>query len=166
MICLKTCSALLLAAVCCIAACEPASKPAAASTTPEIRCYAQRSGENLSALQMTIQGDSVRGYIAQEIAGGGGARGSFTGKITGNFVTADYVFALNGEVQTHEAVFKIEGAQLFQGAGSMILENGKMMLRDKANLQWMGPLLQTPCQSVEDAIDRARQTARSIRKSG
>lgn len=161
----KTRFAALLASVCCLAACDRAPKPAAASA-PEIRCYAQRSGENLSALQMTVQGDSVHGYIAQEIAGGGGARGSFTGKITGSFVTADYLFARNGEVETHEAVFKIEGNQLFQGAGSMILENGKMMLRDKANLQWMGPLLQTPCQTVEDAIDRARQTALSIRKSG
>ena len=160
----KTRFAALLASACCLAACDQPPQPAAAST-PEIRCYAQRSGENLSALQMTIQGDSVRGYIAQEIAGGGGARGSFTGKITGNFVTADYIFALNGEVQAHEALFKIEGNQLFQGAGSMILENGKMILRDKANLQWMGPLVQTPCQSVEDAIDRARETARTIRES-
>jgi hypothetical protein len=161
----KTCFAALLASVCCLAACDQAPQPAAAST-PEIRCYAQRSGENLSALQMTIQGDSVHGYIAQEIAGGGGARGSFTGRMRGNLLTVDYIFEQNGAVQTHEALFKVEGNQLFQGAGSMILENGKMILRDKTNLYWMGPLRQTPCQTVEDAIDQARQTALSIRKSG
>ncbi|MGI9158615.1 MAG: hypothetical protein ACR2K1_02560 [Saprospiraceae bacterium] len=115
---------------------------------------------------MTIQGDSVSGYIAQEMPGGGGARGSFSGKMNGNLLTVDYIFALNGEVQTHEVLFKIEGNQLFQGAGTMIFENGKMTLRDKANLQWMGPLVQTPCQAVEDAIDQAWQTANSIRKSG
>lgn len=157
-------SPLLFFAACLLYACNPAPKPAA--VTPETRCYAQRSGENLSALQLTIQGDSVSGYIAQEMAGGNGARGSFSGKMNGNLLTVDYIFALNGEVQTHEVRFKIEGNQLFQGAGTMILENGKMILRDKDNLQWMGPLLQTPCQSVEDAIDRARQTALSIRKSG
>lgn len=156
---------LLFFAACLLHACNPAPKPAAAAA-PEIRCYAQRSGENLSALQLTIQGDSVSGYIAQEMASGNGARGSFSGKMSGNLLTVDYLFALNGEVQTHEVLFKIEGNQLFQGAGTMIFENGKMILRDKDNLQWMGPLVQTPCQSVEDAIDRARQTALSIRKSG
>jgi hypothetical protein len=152
-----------------MAGCESSTTAPAAnagSQEPVTTCYVQRSGENLSVVQVTVQGDSVSGYIAQEMVVGNGARGSFSGRKEGNLITADYTFLMDSTVQIHEVMFKMEGDKLFQGAGGMIMDNNRMVMRDKSALHWLGPLVKTDCNSVEDAIDRAWQTALSIRKSG
>jgi hypothetical protein len=135
-------------------------------TRETMTCFAQRNGDNLSAIQLIVQGDSVSGYIAQNIGDKPGAAGFFNGVKQGERITADYTFYMDNALQTHEIVLKLNGGNLYQGAGSMILENDKMTLRDKNALQWMGPLVKTGCTEIEDAIDRARQIANSIRKSG
>ncbi len=129
------------------------AKPATATT-----CWEKRFGPDLEAIEMTVVGDEVSGFMAWEPDQKDGARGMFKGKKSGDLVTAIFEYMIEGSIQSEEVVFKIVGDKLMKGNGEMEDKAGIMTLKDKSKLTWEDVFSACDCAKIKEAIGRAVET--------
>ncbi|HOY15965.1 MAG TPA: hypothetical protein PLC89_01675 [Haliscomenobacter sp.] len=118
-------------------------------------CYELRFGPDLTAIELTVVGDEVSGFMAWEPDQKDGARGMFKGQKVGDEITAVFDYMIEGSIQSEEVVFKMEGDKLLQGRGEMDDNNGQLTFKDKSKLDWEETFSLTDCANIKESIARA-----------
>jgi hypothetical protein len=124
--------------------------------TAAATCYELRLGEDITAIELTLDGDKASGYYAWEPHEKDGARGMFSGQKDGDQITAIF--------ESEEVVFKLEGGKLLQGNGELEDKDGVLMLKDKSNLSWDSSFSAVDCAQIQGSIDNAKEVYQMITK--
>jgi hypothetical protein len=132
--------------------------------TAAATCYELRLGEDITAIELTLDGDKASGYYAWEPHEKDGARGMFSGQKDGDQVTAIFEYMIEGSIQSEEVVFKLEGDKLLQGNGELEDKDGILMLKDKSNLSWDSSFSAVDCAQIQGSIDNAKEVYQMITK--
>jgi hypothetical protein len=162
----KTLFALLCLA---FAACQnntppPPAAPAAETTEPrsggkpmtKTTCYEMKTpGGDLTAIELTLVGDEASGFYAWEPKEKDSAHGMFKGMKSGDQITAEFVYMIEGSIQTEEVVFKMAGDKLLKGNGELEEKSGKLVIKDKSKLTWEESFSPTDCANIQAPIARA-----------
>lgn len=126
------------------------------------QCYENRLGEDLTAIQLTLNGSDASGYMAWEPHEKDGARGSFKGTKTGDIITATFNYMIEGSIQAEEVMFKLADGKLLKGNGEMEDKNGVIVIKDKANVSWDEVFTNADCATLKEAIERAKMVTDEI----
>jgi hypothetical protein len=151
--------ALLVGMIACTNAPEQKAETATTgSTTPttETTCYLFTLQKDSSAVQITIEGNNVTGYYDWRPWEKDGAHGSLTGKKSGDMITADYKYMIEGSIQTEEVIFKMGADNLTKMEGELEEKNGKLVLKDPAKAQAGDVLKKIDCTLIEANIGYAK----------
>ena len=118
-------------------------------------CYENRFGKDVTAIELTVVGDQVDGFYAWEPHEKDGARGMFKGKKTGDEITADFIYMIEGSIQSEEIIFKIAGDKLLKGEGELQEKGEKLVIKDKTKLSWKETFNIVDCAVIREPIARA-----------
>jgi hypothetical protein len=134
------------------------------TTVAKTTCYALRFKKDLSALQLTINGDNVSGLYAIEPYQKDGARGSIQAKKTGDQITGIFLYMIEGNVQSDEVMFKMSGDNLLKATGELVHKEGVSMFKDKTKVKWEQTYVASDCVQIAKAIDNAKKMVVAIEK--
>jgi hypothetical protein len=149
----------MIAALLTIGSCKNESPSAPVNGTT---CYESRLQQDLTAVQLTLNGDDVTGFYAWEPHEKDAGRGSFKGKKSGDLITVDFTYMIEGSVQSEEMVFKLDGKQLRKANGELEDKMGKMVIKDKSKLSFDEVFTAVDCAKIKPSIDRAMEMAKLI----
>jgi hypothetical protein len=129
-------------------------------------CYSYEVKGDLTVAQLSQDQDKVTGYYAWIPAEKDSGRGSVTGTIKGNQINAQYIYLIEGAVQTEEVIFKLEGDTLTQGRGELVDKaDGVLAIKDPTKLTWQDPMQKVDCKMVKGAIDDTMLAVEEIKKA-
>ncbi len=148
---------------------EPTPKPttdpnAVTSTTT---CYELiENKKDVTAVELTIAGEGVSGYYAWEPYQKDGGRGFFTGKKTGDIITAIFTYMIEGSIQSEEIMFKLENGKLLKGRGMLSdpKNDGNMVIKDKSAVKWNTIFAPVEAAKVATPIKNAKEVYAMIQK--
>jgi hypothetical protein len=127
------------------------------------QCYENRLGQDLTAIELTLNGSDASGYMAWEPSEKDGARGSFKGTKTGDIITATFNYMIEGSVQAEEVLFKLADGKLLKGNGEMEDKAGVLVIKDKANVKWDEVFTNADCATLAEAIGSAKEISEAIK---
>ncbi len=150
-------------------ACNKTPKPGEtappAPSGDDAMCFAMKMNQDITASSMTIDGDSVTGFFAWEPFERDGARGSLNGSKSGDIITVNFHYMIEGSIQQEEMMFKLENGKLLRAVGELEDQNGVLVIKDKAAAQYTEVFEPADCNEIADVIQRAKDVADLI-KSG
>ncbi len=111
-------------------------------------CYEYRVGQDLTTVQLVINGDNITGEMHWIPFEKDGAHGTLAGTRDGAEIKAVYSYMIEGSSQTEEVMFKIEGDQLLRKVGELEDPNfdGNLKLKDPENTSYGETYTQVVCQ--------------------
>ena len=134
---------------------EAPMQPSPGKPMTKTTCYDMRMNGDVTAIELTVVGDQVSGFYAWEPKEKDSAHGMFKGVKSGDEITADFVYMIEGSVQTEEVVFKVAGNKLMQGRGELEDKAGKLVIKDRSKLAWDETFTETDCANIQEPIARA-----------
>lgn len=148
---------------------DPAAIPSPAPGNTLVistKCYVvPTQTKDVMAMQLIQSGTEVRGYLAIEPFEKDAAYGQYSGSIFKDEIIGVFISMIEGQVQTEEMVFKMEGGKLLRGVGPLVDKNvGILTYKDRENLDWSEMYLPTDCLTVKHSIDRAIEASGLIQK--
>lgn len=146
------------------------AKTHAAATAPEpTTCWENRLGQDLTAIQLTINGSDVSGYMAWEPYEKDGARGSLKGTKTGDIITAMFDYMIEGNIQAEEVMFKLADGKLMKANNELEQKAGVpeekaivLVIKDKTNIKWDEVFTNADCATLQGSIERAKMSTDEI----
>lgn len=168
----KTLTGLLLVAVFLVSCQNTPKQPESENTEPrsggkpltKTTCYELRFGPDITAIELTVVGDEVSGFMAWEPDQKDGARGMFKGQKVGDEIIAVFDYMIEGSIQSEEVVFKTEGYKLLQGRDEMDDKGGQLTFKNKIKLDWEETFTLTDCANIQEPIARAVDVYGMIQK--
>ncbi|MBK8879502.1 MAG: hypothetical protein IPN74_13425 [Haliscomenobacter sp.] len=141
---------------------KPGETPPPAPSGPEAMCFALKMNQDITACSLTIDGDSVTGFFAWEPFERDGGRGSLNGSKSGDVITVNFHFMIEGSIQQEEMMFKLENGKLLRAVGELEDQNDVMVIKDKASVQYTEVFEPVDCSEVAEPIQRAKEVAGMI----
>jgi hypothetical protein len=140
--------------------------PAAPAPTPvpEGTCYAYFEGKDVSAVQIIMDGDKVSGYMDWSPDEKDGGHGFIVGTKSGNIITADWTFMIEGSTNTEQVMLKIEGDKLMKANGELTEKNGKLVLKNPAKAKYSEVYDKVPCEKIAKSISAAKEMTDLMKK--
>lgn len=113
-------------------------------------CYEMIMKRDTATLSLHIQDTAVSGNLNYRWAEKDHNKGTIKGYIRDSLLIADYTFESEGITSVREAVFKLKGDTLFQGVGELTEQNGKIIFKQKDQLQYdkTFPFIRVDCQQL------------------
>ena len=145
------------------AAPAPAAAPASALVA-EGTCYVYTLGKDVTAVQITMDGDKVSGYMDWSPDEKDGAHGFLVGTKSGNMITADWTAMIEGSTNVEQVVFKIDGDKLIRAQGPLDDKNGKMVIRNLAKAKYVEKYGKVDCAMVAKNIGAAKDVSKTLQK--
>jgi len=99
-------------------------------------CYEMTNVNDSVFVQLNINNSEVNGTMFTQFAGKDQNNGTFTGTMIGDTLLADYTFTSEGMQSVRQVAFLKKGNQLVQGFGEIRDQDGKMVFRNKAQLNF------------------------------
>lgn len=127
-------------------------------------CYAIFDKKDVTAVQLIIKGDKVTGYMDWAPFEKDGGHGILTGTRSGNDITADYTYMIEGSKNTEEVLFKIDGKTLLQAQGELVEKTGKLVIKDKAKAKFSKSFATVDCAKVAKNIASAKSMEKALKK--
>lgn len=111
-------------------------------------CYEYRVGQDLTTVQLVINGNNITGEMHWIPFEKDGAHGTLSGTRDGAEIKAVYSYIIEGSSQTEEVMFKIEGDQLLRKVGELEDPNfdGNLKLKDPENTSYGETYTKVACQ--------------------
>ncbi|MEM6318237.1 MAG: hypothetical protein AAF960_11250 [Bacteroidota bacterium] len=136
---------------------EPAQTPTA--STPQLPentsldgnyCFVASYGvdslyQDTTAVRLTIIGNKVTGTYDWIPAGKDSGRGTLSGTIADNIITALYDYTIEGSNQQEEKVFRLEDNQLVEKRGELHEVNGVLKLKNPETATFSAVLPKVDC---------------------
>ncbi len=118
---------------------------ATVGATAEKQCFLAALNRDTTRVTLTIVGDNVTGEMIWNPYQKDGAKGTLTGTKTGNTITADYNYMIEGNQQQEEKRFVLEGDKLLEKGGPLTDKAGKMVLTNPAKATTRTTLTKVAC---------------------
>ena len=104
---------------------------------PDNSCYAAViSDVDGALLKLEVFPNVVTGILKYNFAEKDSNEGTLEGKLVGDKIFADYTFKSEGKTSVREVAFLIQGKKITEGYGEMIESNGKMVFKDKKQINY------------------------------
>jgi hypothetical protein len=127
-------------------------------------CYAIFDKKDVTAVQLIIKGDKVTGYMDWAPFEKDGGHGILTGTRSGNDITADFLYFIEGSKNTEEVLFKIDGKTLLQAQSELVEKKGKLVIKDKAKAKFSKSFATVDCDKVAKNIAVAKSMEKNLKK--
>jgi hypothetical protein len=118
-----------------------------AEKTPALNlgCYVFEDGKNIVSLEITENGEEIKGNLTYALSEKDKNSGKFIGKLKEGILIADYTFLSEGKESIRQVAFKVEVDRLIEGYGE--LNNEGTAFKDISNIQFTStmPLTKTEC---------------------
>jgi hypothetical protein len=110
-------------------------------------CYRMVLKKDTATLNLTVHDSTVTGNLQYHWFERDANDGTIKGVLRNDTIYADYTFRSEGLTSVREVVFKVDNDQLVQGYGDLTEQNGKVIFRNKAALQFQtaNPFLKIAC---------------------
>ncbi len=141
---------------------KPGENPPPAPPSEEGMCFAMKMNQDITACSLTIDGDSVTGFFDWEPFERDGGRGSLNGSKSGDIITVNFHYMIEGSIQQEEMMFKLENGKLLRAVGELEDQNDVLVIKDKASAQYTEVFEPVDCKEVAEAIQRAKEVAEMI----
>jgi hypothetical protein len=99
-------------------------------------CYEMIMKRDTATLTLQIQDTTIVGDLNFRWAEKDHNKGRINGYIKDSLLIADYTFESEGMTSIREIVFKLQGDTLLQGFGELEEQNGKVLFKQKEQLQY------------------------------
>lgn len=99
-------------------------------------CYQMAQKRDTATLSLALKDSTITGNLQYNLYQKDRNIGSLKGVLRGNTIYADYRFQSEGTTSVREVVFKIQDSVLLQGFGELTEKNGKVVFKNKENLQF------------------------------
>ena len=111
----------------------------------DLGCYVFDDGKNIVSLEITENGEEIKGNLTYALYEKDKNSGKFTGKFKDGILIADYTFQSEGKESIRQVAFKAEGDKLIEGYGD--LNDEGTAFKDTSNIQFTStmPLTKTEC---------------------
>jgi hypothetical protein len=141
----------------------PAAAPVVVAPTPvapvpSTTCYLNVLNKDTTVIQLTIDGKNVTGFMTWQPYQKDGARGSLTGLIDSNVVTADFLYMIEGSIQIEEIMLQMQPDYLMKANNPIEEVKNRLVIKDKTKLKWEEKFMKTACTVVEKQITAATET--------
>jgi hypothetical protein len=124
---------------------DPQEVIAEKTTALNLGCYVFDDGKNIVSLEITKNGEEIKGNLTYALFEKDKNSGKFTGKLKEGILIADYTFMSEGKESIRQIAFKAEGNKLIEGYGEQ--NNEGTAFKDISNVQFTSamPLTKTDC---------------------
>jgi uncharacterized lipoprotein NlpE involved in copper resistance len=131
-------------------------------------CYQFVSkGKDVSSCQIETRATLnpfVSGYYDWAPYEKDGAHGVLkNGVIEKDLLTADYVYMIEGSVQSEEVYFKMEGNKLTKLEGELVEKKGKLVAKDKTKLKAVDVMTKVDCGKLKETIDNIKAIEKELK---
>lgn len=117
---------------------------------PQSSCFASFSGKDTILLKLEVFPNVVTGVLKYQIWEKDKNEGTIDGKLEGNQVIAEYSFSSEGKTSIREVAFLIDGDTVTEGFGEMTENNGKMVFKNRASIDFTKGIRLTKIDCVEN----------------
>lgn len=145
-------------------AAEPVKPAVTAAVATETTCYAFYFKKDVTAVQLTTEGDKVTGYMEWSPFEKDGGRGTLVGTKSGNMVTADFIFMIEGSKNIEQVVFKLDGDKLLKAEGELVDKGGKLVLKNAAKATYPDIFNKVDCAKIAKNIAAAKIAEEQLKK--
>jgi hypothetical protein len=110
-------------------------------------CYQMVLKKDTGTLRLAVHDSTVTGELHYQWYERDANDGTIKGVLRNDMIYADYTFQSEGLTSVREVVLKVDNNQLVEGYGDVAAQNGKVVFRDKAALQFQtaNPFLKIAC---------------------
>lgn len=124
---------------------DPQEVIAEKTTSLNLGCYVFDDGKNIVSLEITENGEQIKGNLTYALSEKDKNSGKFTGKLKEGILIADYTFLSEGKESIRQVAFKTEGEKLIEGYGELNTEG--TAFKDISNIQFTStmPLTKMDC---------------------
>lgn len=111
-------------------------------------CYEYRLGQDVTTVDLVINGNNITGEMNWLPFEKDGGRGTLQGTRNGKEISAVWTYIIEGSNQTEEVLFKMEGDQLLRKIGELVDPNydGNLKLKDPATATYSDTYTKVACQ--------------------
>ena len=127
-------------------------------------CYYYSLGKDVTAVQITMDGDKVTGYMDWTPDQKDGGRGFLVGTKTGNMIVADWTYMIEGSKNTEQIAFKIDGDKLIRAQGTLVEKGNKLVIKDMAKAKYIDSYGKVDCAMVAKNIGAAKDMSKILQK--
>jgi nucleoid-associated protein YgaU len=145
-------------------AAAPAMPAAPTAAAAETTCYAFTFKKDVTAVQITTEGDKVTGYMNWSPDQKDGGHGFLVGTKTGNMIVADWTYMIEGSKNTEQIAFKIDGDKLVRAQGELIEKGHKLVIKDMAKAKYIDSYPKVDCAKVAKDIGAAKDMEKAMKK--
>ncbi len=127
------------------------------SASIDTLCFEFKLMKDVTSCQLIIEGEKVSGYYDWSPYEKDGAHGILqNGVKKGDMITADWQMMIEGNVQTEEVVFKLEGFKLSKLEGELIEKDDKLVLKSPQTAIIDDVLVKVDCTQITTGIENAK----------
>lgn len=121
--------------------------PADTGIATQTACYSYINNKDSITMNIDVSDNTVMGELEYRFYEKDSNSGTIQGIIKGDTLFADYSFISEGTGSVREVAFLKKGSNWVEGFGDIEENNGKMVFKDKASLQFNGNIILTeiPC---------------------
>ena len=135
-------------------------------TKTNTQCFQLNFKKDLTSCQLTIdeKGGFVSGYFdwsPNEKDGGHGVLKN--GKMVGNMLTADWVYMIEGSVQTEEVYLKVESDKVTKMRTELVEKGGKLVAKDKSKLAVEDVLKKVECSKLDGIVKNIKAFEKKLK---
>ena len=142
----------------------PTAAPAAATAAAETTCYAFNFKKDVTAVQLTIEGDKVMGYMDWTPDQKDGGHGFLVGTKTGSMIVADWTVMIEGSKNVEQIAFKIDGDKIVRAEAELIDKDGKLLIKDMAKAKYIDSYAKVDCAKIAKNIGFAKDAEKELKK--
>ncbi len=125
--------------------------------TPDTLCFEFKLMKDVTSCQLIIEGDKVNGYFDWSPYEKDGAHGILLkGVKKGDIITADWQMMIEGNVQTEEVMFKLEGFKLSRLEGELVENGDKMVIKSPQTATPTDVLVKVECSQIATGLENAK----------
>jgi hypothetical protein len=116
----------------------------------DLGCYVFNDNKNNVSLEITENGEVIKGNLTYTLAEKDKNSGSFTGELKNDVLIANYTYQSEGKKSIRQIAFKVDGDKIIEGYGD--LNNEGTAFKDINNINFTSkmPLTKTECNNQKE----------------
>ncbi len=120
-------------------------------------CFEFKLMKDITSCQLIIEDDKVRGYFDWSPFEKDGAHGILQNGIKkGDIITADWQIMIEGNIQTEEVMFKLDGFKLSKLEGELVEKDDKLVLKSPQTATASDVLVKVDCTQIATGLENAK----------
>lgn len=111
-------------------------------------CFMEAIGKDTTIVTFSILDGKIEGEMRWLPYEKDGAIGTIKGTISGETITVDYDYMIEGSQQVEEKIFVLQGDKLLEKSGELEDKNGKLVMKDPSKATIGATLTKVNCLDI------------------